>query len=236
MADQVKIRTGQVLIIGGHEGGGKSTLCANWAWRASQPRLYLAQEDPFTTLQLLAALATNQLKDNIQPEDKDYWAERLAKMDRLETLDIVTEAYTLEKLEARLIALHEWLMESPPLVFIDSLFDIQVEGSNYMTSEHWGTVLPALKQLALTYDVTFVCQHHANREGIKNLGLEPLTLRSLLYGGGREAAHVWGVYHSADTRHMYVQILKQRGGVADPSGNLYVSLDWEPASGVLYSR
>jgi hypothetical protein len=235
--DLVKIRTGQLLVISGHAGSGKTTLCANWAWRASQPRLYLAQEDPFTTIQLLVALATSQPKDNIRPKDKDHWADRLRALRNQPELDFVTEAQTIEKLESRLIALNEWLMESPPLVFIDSLFDLKVEGTNYMDNAYWATVLPALKQLAHTYDVCFVCQHHANkRDGNKSPGTEPLTLGSLLFGGEKEAAHVWGVYHSENNRQMYVQILKQRNGKADPSGRLYVTLDWQPEEGMLLSR
>jgi ABC-type cobalamin/Fe3+-siderophores transport system ATPase subunit len=228
------VRTGQVVVVAGHEGSGKSTFCANWYWRTDQSALYLAQEDPFSTIQILVALATNQPKANIRPEDSDYWADRLKG--KRANADFVTEAQTIEKLEARLIALHEWLMGPIDLVFIDSLFDLEVEGINYMDNAYWATVLPALKQMALKHDVAIICQHHANRGDTKVPGIDPLTLKSLLFGGSREAAHVWGIYHDEGNRHMYVQVLKQRNGRAGPGGGLYATLDWQPEEGVLWSR
>ena len=60
LAELVSVRTGELVIIAGDAGGGKSTLALNWAWRTKDPVLYLALEDPEGVKDRLTAFATHQ--------------------------------------------------------------------------------------------------------------------------------------------------------------------------------
>lgn len=236
----VDLRTGQIAVLAGAPGGGKSSIAVNWAWRSSQPVLYLAQDRPLEVYQRLAAIALDRRVDEIDPSDLDYWGQRIERMRKRDTLVIQRGAQTVENLGYQIEALTEWLMEPPHLVFVDNLFDMRVEGSSYMDVGFYADVLPAVKQLAIEKDVCVCLLHHVTRSGEKGKkhgqGTDPLTMTDLLFGGEREAAHVWGVYRRVDNRQLIFQVLKQGGGRADAGGNLRVPLDWQPEKAVVYSR
>lgn len=234
LAELVTFRTGQIAVLAGAAGSGKTTLAANWAWRSHDPILYLAQEDPFETMKIFVALATQSKKDDVRASDVVHWSKRVT--DLREELVIQTGAQSVQALESFIVALTEWLGAAPPLIIIDSLFDLKVESdTSYMDTGYYAEVLPGLKDLTLKYDVGMVLQHHVNRG--HGLGTDPLRMTDLLFGGEKEAAHVWGVYHAENSRQLFVQVLKQRSGSADPNGVLHnITLDWQPEMGVLLSR
>jgi predicted ATP-dependent serine protease len=235
MADLVDFRTGQIAVLAGAAGSGKSTFAANWVSRSKDTILYLAQEDPFSTYQVMTAVTTHSKRTDIYRKDVNYWSEKVSEHGR-DNLIIVEGGQTVESIEAMLIALAEWDQETPPLTVVDSVFDLRSDAGGYMESAFYADVLPGLKALSLKYDTSFLLQHHVKRDGKQALGTEPLTMTSLMFGGEKEAAHVWGVYHRQDKREMYIQMLKQRGGRADATGGLSVVLDWDAQSGWLTSR
>lgn len=222
-------------MLGGAPGGGKSLFALNWAWKSQDPILYLAQDSPRSVLRRLTALALGQRVSQITEDDIDYWAERVRNLGKREELIISTGAQSVADVSAKITALTEWLMEPPTLVVIDNLFDMKSEGNSYMSVEFYADLLPSLKQLAIERDVGFLILHHVTKSDEHGLGTEPLRLKDLLYAGDREPGHVWGIYRPYD-KVVNVQVLKNRDGEADPTGGLYVSLDWQPESSTLTSR
>jgi len=215
-------------------------LALNWAWRTADATLYLAQDSPRSVLRRLTALALNKRVADISETDVEYWSKRIKDLDKRQELIIATGAHSVEQLMAKIDALTEWLMEPPPLIIIDNLFDMKSEGNSYMSTEFYADLLPALKQMAIEKDVGLVIMHHVTRSGDNGkkhgLGTEPLRMTDLLFAGEREARHVWAVYRGHDNRHLNFQILKQQDGRAESDGSLRIGLDWQPESGVLYSR
>jgi len=225
-------------VLAGAPGGGKSTVAANWAWRSQDPILYLAIDRPLDMMQRLVAIGLDKRMSEVAQGELDYWSTRLTG--KRDELVIETGTQTVESLEHRLIALTEWLMEPPHVVFVDNLFDLRSEGNSYMSNDFYADVLPALKQLAINHDVGIVLLHHVTRSGERGKkhgqGSEPLTMTDLLHGGEREAAHVWGVYRGHGNRQLFVQVLKQGHGRADAGGSLKVALDWSPETMRTFSR
>lgn len=235
LAEYVDFRTGDLAVLAAAPGGGKTLVSTNWAWRSPDPILYLAQDSPRSVLKRFAALALNRRVSDITEEELDYWADRVKELGKREELVISTGAKNVEQVEHMITALTEWLMQPPSVVFIDNLFDMRSEGNSYMETTFYADVLPALKQLAITKDVGMVLLHHVTRGDEHGLGTERLRMKDLLFAGEREARHVWGVYRPRD-RTVNVSVLKNQDGPADPSGGLYVSLDWHAENGTLYSR
>lgn len=230
----VDFRTGDLAILAGAPGGGKSLLAINWAWRSADSILYLAQDSPRSVLMRFTALALGKRLSDIRDEDLDYWSTRLPH-DKREELVIQGGAQAVADVEARIIALTEWLMEPPKLVVVDNLIDMRIEGLSHMESGFYASLLPALKQMAIAHDVGILGLHHVTRSDDHGLGDEPLKMKDLLFAGERESRHVWGAYNDG-RRTINWQVLKQQDGKADPRGNLGVRLDWSPEYGTVYSR
>ncbi len=151
-----------------------------------------------------------------------------------DNLVIVEGAQTIKGIEEHLDALYEWWGEYPEVVFIDNLYNLRPKDgtSSYMENTFYADVLPDLVQVALNYNVGIVGMHHVGRSGDHGkkvgLGNRPLRMSELLFGGEREARHVWGVYHRENSNLVHFQVLKQSDGPADPDGNLQFPLEWKP--------
>jgi hypothetical protein len=236
LADIVDFRTGDLAVLAGAPGGGKSLVALNWAWRSPDAILYLAQDSPRSVLKRLTALALHKRVHEIHEEDAEYWADRVRALGKRQELVVATGAHSVADVESKINALTEWLMEPPTLVMIDNLFDMRSEGNSYMDTGFYADLLPSLKQLAIERDVGMVLLHHVTRGDEHGLGTEPLRMKDLLFAGEREARHVWGVYKENGNRAINMQVLKNQDGEADPGGNLKIRLDWTPEEGVLYSR
>lgn len=236
VADKVKLNTGELVVMGGAPGGGKSTLAANLAVASETPVLYFAQDTPTSMLARMVALLLGvevlEARRHIA-SDPDYVSRRLA--DSRPQLIFNAGAVTVERIEASVDALTEWIGAAPHMVIIDNLIDLRVDGFHHQETGFYAEVLPRLKQMAIHKDCSVLALHHVIRSGPSRdqaSGTSPLRLTDLLHAGEREARHVWGVFHNGDDE-MYWQILKQQDGPANPGGELKVPLRWRPRMGRL---
>lgn len=237
----VSLNTRELAILAGAEGSGKSTVAVNLAIKSEVPVLYLTQDSPASVFTRMAALLTGEPIAVIRKRQQSGGAERRTLVDHVNRkmprfLVIEGGRRTIVDIDRRIVALTEWLGAPPPLVIIDNLIDLDVEGSHHQETAFYAMALTALKQLANERDVCILALHHTTKGGDKGDGLHPLTLPDLLHGGGREARHVWGVYHNETSDRMFVQVLKQQDGHANPSGGLQVALSWVPEVGALLGR
>lgn len=239
MNDAIGLRTRDLTIIAGAPGGGKSTLAVNLAMKMDYPSLYLAQDSPASVLSRMSALVTKSdiasTSKALTSEDRYDISRRLK--DERPTLVFERGAVTIEGIENRIIALTEWLGESPKILYIDNLIDLIVEGTTHGDNSFYTKALPALKRLANQYNIAVIVLHHVTRSGNAGhaSGRERLQMNNLLFAGEREARHVWGVYNDGEG-NLNVQILKQQDGPADPFGGLEIGLRWHPRMGSLMSR
>ena len=238
----VTVRTGELVTMAGAPGGGKSTVAVNLAMLVNYPVLYLAQDSPHSVLGRLAALGSgNATRDAARMINNEHQRDELA--DGLEntrpTLVINRGAVTLDQIEHKVYALREWLGKSPPLVIVDNLIDTIVPGTTHGDMSFYTTALPTLKQMAIEHDFTCILLHHVTRGGGRETsharGTKGMSMNDLLFAGERESRHVWGVYHNEGSDEMYLQVLKQQDGRADPDGKLKIGLRWHPALGRLAS-
>jgi replicative DNA helicase len=235
----VTLRTGELVIIGGAAGGGKSTLAANMAINMTDPMLYCAQDSPASVLSRMTALALGTETGSIQVGMTDE-EERAIIASRLEdvrpSLVFHRGPITVAYLKEMCIALREWMGIAPRAIIIDNLIDLMVAGRSHHETTFYSVALPELKRLALEQDTCIIALHHVTRGGGSKHGRGeyPMMITDLLYAGEREARHVWGVYNDGGG-NIYVQVLKQQDGRADPDGGLRVQLHWYPKLGKLAS-
>ena len=237
-ANLVDFRTGDIAVLAGAPGGGKSLTALNWAWRSHDPILYLVQDSPRSVYRRLTALATNMKVADIREEEAEHWGERIRGV-RPELI-IGSGSHSVEMVEHKIIAMAEWLQETPRVVMIDNLIDMRSESGLHMDTAFYADILPKLKQVAIDYDVGMILLHHVKRHSDNagkpsGAGDQKLQMTDLLFGGEREARHVWGVYRGWDDRNIKIQILKQQDGQARNDGSLEVELSWLPPEGRLYN-
>jgi hypothetical protein len=233
---RVDFRTGDIAILAGAPGGGKSLVSVNWAWLTNDPVVYLAQDSPRSVMKRFVAVATGSRIGDIREENIQEWARMVDG--RKDNLVISTGAHSLDDLEEILIAYKEWQGETPKVMFVDNLIDMRLEGNSHMENSFYAKALPQLKQLAIKYDVGLVLLHHVIRgdgDDRDMMGMVPLTLGDLLFAGEREARHVWGVYNDG-LNFLTLQVLKQQDGRAHPGGGVRFSLDWTPTTAQLWDR
>ncbi len=242
MNELVTLRTGELVTMAGAPGGGKSTVAVNLAMQVTYPVLYLAQDSPHSVVGRMAALGSGQTTRDAtraiaQDHDRDDLGEKLGNT--RPTLVINRGAVTLDAMEHMIRALKEWLGESPPLVILDNLIDTIVPGTTHGDMSFYTTALPTIKQMAIEHDFACIALHHVTRGGGRETsharGTKGMSMNDLLFAGERESRHVWGVYHSQQSDEMYLQVLKQQDGRADPDGGLKVGLRWYPSLGRLAS-
>ena len=245
---KLRLHTRELAIVSGAPAAGKSVFALNLAMSEElkdKPVLYFAQDSVPSVLGRIAALATNEPIDQTMDRlrDPDKKPELLEELqDVRPNLFIHGGAVRFEDIQLRVEALSEIYGRSPVLVVLDNLIDTIVPGTHHQETGFYATILNQLKQLAQTADTCIVALHHVTRRGGNDgnsphgLGTRALKMTDLLHGGEREAEHVLGVYHSVAQDRIYVQILKQRDGVADPEGGVYTPLVWQPPMGRLERR
>jgi KaiC/GvpD/RAD55 family RecA-like ATPase len=243
MRDLIQLRTKELVVVGGAPGSGKSMIGVNLAMMINEPVLYIAQDTAPSVISRMAAIATGRDVKSIakllhNDALRDHLVGEVSKV--RDTLILHQGAVTLDMVDHLVDALTEWLGKAPPVVIIDNLIDLMVEGTNSAETAFYATALTHLKQLALNRDCAIILLHHVtrsseNREDRHGEGQSPLRLTNLLYAGEREARHVWGVYNDG-MESLFLQVLKQQDGVADPSGGLRVRLGWHPQGALVFDR
>jgi len=235
----VTLRTSEILVIGAAPGGGKSTVAVALAIESGQHVLYLAQDGPAS---IVARMLAYQLNIPIH-QAYDMMLDDRGQMSLSHRLGNITDhiiiergAVTVEGITERVEAATEWIGHPPPIVVVDNLIDLKVEGSNHAEMGFYSRALTDLKQLANSLDILVVALHHVTRGGDDDhgLGQSPITLKDLLFAGEREARHVWGVYNNGRNR-ITIQVLKQTDGSANPHGTLRTSLEWKQETGRIWS-
>jgi len=229
---RINLRTQEIVLIVGGPGSGKSTFAVNWCMNTTDPVLYLAQDSPVSIVTRMAALAARipvlEASRRLAAGDRTLHE----SAGRRKYLVVERGAQTVPRIEQKVEALTEWLGRAPSLVILDNLIDLSVPGLNFQDPGFYATALPALKQLAISKDMCIVCLHHITKTE-KESGIVPLALADTFHAGGREARHVWGIYHSEDQRHMWLQPLKQNDGEASAAGRIRIQFTWDVGLGTV---
>lgn len=231
----VNLRTKELLIIAGAPGAGKSALAICLALGMSEPVLYVAQDSPASVSSRMIAHTLNRPVRTVQRDlmsNPSAVASSMRRMVAPEKVTITMGPKSVKDIEHEILALREWLGRTPPVVIIDNLIDMKSEKGISSDLGFYSDVLLNLKQLAIEHDLVMIVLHHVVRGDFNHdgsMGRSPLRLRDLLYAGEREARHAWGVYTDGDGG-LYLQILKQQDGPADPFGKLRIRMQFDPST------
>ena len=165
LANTVKMHTKEIVIVGGAPGSGKSLIAINLAMQVDFPILYIAQDTPASVVARMVSITNGwdlekSMAHLAAGEDADDISARMRE--HHSNIVIERRPVSVERVEGMLNALEEWYGEAPPLVVIDNLIDMRVEGSTHADMSFFTKTLPALLSPRL-YHAAPSC-HQAGRQ------------------------------------------------------------------------
>jgi len=224
-AQQIAIRRGEVSMIAGPPGAGKSTLALSLAVHAGVPTLYISADTHSHTMSLrMLAMLTGKPQNEVEPlmeMDREWAGQMLKAADHI--LWEFDSAPTLKDVEDAVLASRERLGRDVELIVLDNAVDVTLDGQD----EYGGlrTLMRELKWWARDTGAAVVVCHHTS-EGVPG---NPCPPRSALHGKIAQTPSLILTVHG-QIASMGVCAVKNRYGPADAMGASPVWLSYDPAS------
>lgn len=212
---QVGIRSSEVSMIAGVPGAGKSSLALYVAVMSGTPTLYVCADTSAWTMVLrLTAMLTGLTQDNVEAKIKaegEQWAQQAMSQGAGHIHWVFDSAPSLDDIDAELQAYEEVMGSPPGLVVIDNLIDV-TDGAG----DEWAamrSVMKEVKFLARDTGAAVLLLHHTS-EAYSYAVCPP---RASLQGKVAQLPALILTVHS-EHGHMQIAAVKNRYGMADPSG------------------
>jgi replicative DNA helicase len=229
-------RRGQLSMIAGAPGGGKSAVASHLAtWMAYDegekvPTLYFSADSDKGTLgiRLAAGILNKTLEDTealLEEGDPEAWA---ALNSGFEHVWLNWDpAPTFQHIEQEIEAYVAVTGEYPHLIVIDNLKNM-VSDSGGAAHEQYDQAMEWLKILASVTKAHVLVLHHVT--GSYEAGDEPIPLPGLLGKPGKACRLILTLYMvDREAGLMGVCVVKNSNGKADASGNFQVHIPWMPS-------
>jgi hypothetical protein len=222
---QIALRIGEVSMIAGQPGVGKSTLAMALAVRSKTQTLYMSADTHAHTqaIRVIAMLsgAAQDVVEAAMAEDRAWASEMLQQADYIRwSFD---SAPTVQSIEDELLA-HIELHGPPVLTVVDNLTDMVGDGTEFEQSRN---ILKDFRYLAREYGTAFLVLHHMSEAAQFEHGTCPP--RSSLMGKVAQTPALILSIAQSDAGFLGVSPVKNRYGPANPSGRDPSWLAYDPA-------
>lgn len=231
-------RTKDFMVVGAHEGVGKSTFALDWLIETGIHSLYVSLDTTLAdhAIRVIAMSSGHDIQTLVRSYDRnrdewlDAWTPYLEGLPfKARFVDRSMGARTIGEV---VIAETEYWGEPPLLTVVDNVGDL-VEKEE--SAAEYGRIFRELHQVARENETCVMGLHHLRRKppsvGQKDEDdpmLKPVHLHDFLYAGGRAVQFALGLWRPhSDT--MRVGVLKNRMGPASSSGRLFAELGFDPA-------
>jgi RecA-family ATPase len=232
-AKQVRPRRGQLAMIAGQPGAGKSMLTLWYAVRENIPALYLsADTDDYTTITRAAAMISGRTLAEIEEMvdiGEDGWV-----LDQIAGLDNVRFSFdpspTLDDLDGEIKAFDEVWGEPPHLVIVDNLMNVVAEQDNEWAGMR--EIMKALHHVAHTTGAAvWVLHHTSENEGRPTL---PPPRKAIQGKVSQLPEMILTVAMDPDAGSLHVACVKNRSGAYKADGSDFTTLFAVPERMALY--
>lgn len=231
----IKFRCGQVHMICGQPGSGKSLVSLDYVANAGVSALYFsADSDDATVVARLAAMKLGYTVDEVEAMLKTSGRvlieEALAELQHVKF--VYASSPSLDDIDEELKAFIEVFGEPPAVIVFDNLINIPSD-----TGDEW----QGLRQLMLamndiardTGSAVIVLHHTSEGEGQSNL---PQPRKSIHGKVNQIPAVILTVANDPDENTFMLSAVKNRSGPADPKGKKFTTLSVDFARMTLSER
>ncbi len=223
----ISIRRGEVSMIAGPPGAGKSTAALAIAVKAKVPTLYASADSHESTM----AIRSLSMVTGIQQAEVE---ERMAS-DPLWASDILKDSIghirwmfdaspTLADLEDEINVYRELMGDNPSLVIVDNAVDVTHESGDEFSSLR--SLMREVKWWARDTGAAFLILHHTS-EGYDG---NPCPPRAALHGKIAQVPSLIVTLSSEQPGLMAAAAVKNRYGPADATGRSALWMDYFPTN------
>lgn len=232
-AAQIKFRRGQLHLVCGQPGRGKTLLALWYAIKCGEPTLYLsADSDMGTVANRAAAVLMHKtvmdVKAMRETEAVSSVEAELAALTRRVRIDPDPNP-TIDGIYEETLAFVELMGTTPSLIVVDTLMNVHSAHDNEWTGMR--DAMSAFHTLARESESAVVVLHHTSEEG--SSATRPGPMKSVLGKVNQLPELVLTVAMDGDQYH--VCAVKNRDGIADPKAESPVTVYVDAPSMSLFS-
>lgn len=223
-ANGIKFRKGQVHMVAGQPGSGKSLLALDYVVNADVSALYFsADSDDATVVARVAAMRLGKKLDEVEEMMESSASvlieDELAELDRIRFCFNPTP--TLDDIDEELMAWNELYIDPPDVIIVDNLINVVCE----TTDNEWQGLrhlMGSMHELARqTMSALLVLHHTSEGEGKSN---EPQARKSLMGKVAQLPELILTVALDPATSEYRVAAVKNRSGKADAAAQSWLTL------------
>ena len=222
---QISIRRGEVSMIAGPPGAGKSTAALAIAIQSGVPTLYASADSHESTMAIRSlAMSTGLPQSQIEDRMVDDlpWASGLLKENVGHIRWMFDASPTLRDLEDEISVYAELQGSYPELVVVDNAVDVTHDSGDEFSSLR--SLMREVKWWARETNAAFLILHHTSEsyEG------QPCPPRAALHGKIAQVPSLIVTLSSSQPGLMAAAAVKNRYGKADQTGRTAVWMDYSP--------
>ena len=221
---QITIRRGEVSMVAGQPGAGKSTLALKLATASGVPTLYFSADTHAHTMAIRTiAMISGYTQSVVESymESNPLWGKDI--LGRAEHIRWCFDpAPSLQDIEEEIQVYREVTGSDPEMVVIDNAVDVTHESGDEFSSLR--SLMREVKWWARDTDAAFLILHHTS----ESFDGHPCPPRRAIHGKVAQVPALVLTLASTESR-MAVSAVKNRYGPADPTGAAHVALGYDPA-------
>jgi predicted ATP-dependent serine protease len=223
----ISIRRGEVSMIAGPPGAGKSSLALAIAVAAKVPTLYVSCDSHESTMALRTiAMLTRTSQNEVEQymESDPDWAASVIRDHASHIKWMFDASPTLNDLEDEVNTYRLVMGDNPQLVVVDNAVDITHDSGDEFSSLR--SLMREVKWWSRDTGAAFLILHHTSESYHGN----PCPPRAALHGKIAQIPSLVLTLASEQPGLMAVGAVKNRYGPADASGQTAVWLDYHPST------
>lgn len=223
----ISIRRGEVSMIAGPPGAGKSTVALTIALKSKVPTLYASMDSHESTMAIRSlAMITGfpQAEVEDQMTNNPEWAAGILKDNAGHIKWMFDASPTLNDLEDEINVYRELQGDNPVLVVVDNAVDVTHDSGDEFSSLR--SLMREVKWWARDTSAAFLILHHTS-EGYEG---HPCPPRGALHGKIAQVPSLVMTLSSDQPGMMAAAAVKNRYGPADATGRTAVWMEYAPST------